>query len=172
MVNTEKQLEAERANLDGLGADPELERKYNEIKRQGMILKLNNHKRHGILPDEIESQDIEMSIQEESEIQTKDENSSRADNKSWTEMIIVSKKNPIFAIEHFLYVICCLVSPYIYGLFVVFGAPETDSASYIVMICLESYFFLNIIFTFFVEFEIEGQVMPVRDLQRIAQNYL
>lgn len=31
---------------------------------------------------------------------------------------------------------------------------------------------MNLIFKFFVEFEVDGQVVPVRDLSLIAQNYL
>ena len=40
------------------------------------------------------------------------------------------------------------------------------------MICYESYFLLTIVFTFFVEYEVVGQLVPVRDLKKIAENYM
>lgn len=40
------------------------------------------------------------------------------------------------------------------------------------MITFESYFLFNILFSFFVEFDVDGQIQPVRDLKLIAENYI
>lgn len=40
------------------------------------------------------------------------------------------------------------------------------------MLVIESFFLFDVIFTFFVEFEVDGQIQPVRDLKSIAVNYL
>ena len=87
-------------------------------------------------------------------------------------MIIVSKKGPVFVVEHMIYVIACLISPYMYAWFAVFGAAEEGSTVFYFAIGIELFFLLNIIFSFFVEFEVEGKVLPVRDLGKIAENYL
>ena len=73
-------------------------------------------------------------------------------------MLVVSKKGYAFAIHNFIYVMCCFTSQYLYATYVCFGEPVSMSASYWVMISFESFFFLNIIFTFFVEYEVEGKL--------------
>ena len=74
-------------------------------------------------------------------------------------------------IERTLYVSLCLVSPYIYAWFAVFGVPEEGSYMYWAMIGMESFFLFNIVFNFFVELDVEGRIMPIRDLQTIAVTY-
>ena len=75
-------------------------------------------------------------------------------------------------VEHTLYMLLCLISPYIYAWFLVFGAPSSDSALYNLSIILELFFFFNIVFSFFVEYQEDGKMQPVRDLRLIAQRYL
>ena len=40
------------------------------------------------------------------------------------------------------------------------------------MITFELYFLFNIVFTFFVEYDVDGQILPERNLPNIARNYL
>ena len=87
-------------------------------------------------------------------------------------MIIVDKKRPLYMIERTLYVNLCLISPYIYAWFAVFGSPQPDSYMHIAMIIMESFFLFNIIFSFFVELEVEGQIMPIRDLSITVTHFL
>ena len=63
-----------------------------------------------------------------------------------------------------IYVLFCLVSPYIYTWFAIYGTPDQNSIKYSLMLMFESYFFFSIIFTFFVEIEMDGQIQPVRDM--------
>ena len=84
----------------------------------------------------------------------------------------MNRKRPIFLIEHLVYVVLSLVSPYIYAWFTVFGTPERDTVWFKAMIFFEGFFSLNIIFTFFVEYDVDDQIEPVRDLLKIAKNYL
>lgn len=59
-------------------------------------------------------------------------------------------------IERFIYVSLCMVSPYIYAWFAVFGSPEEGSVMYRAMIVMESFFLFNIVFNFFVELDVDG----------------
>jgi len=93
------------------------------------------------------------------------------DSKSLTEMVIISRKNPVYIAQRFIYVLCCLVSSYTYVWFAAFAPPKPESTAFYIMLTFELQFFLSILVTFFVEFEVEGQVQPVRDLQKIAANY-
>lgn len=40
------------------------------------------------------------------------------------------------------------------------------------MLAFELQFLLSLLVTFFVELEVEGQIQPVRDIQKIATNYV
>lgn len=71
-----------------------------------------------------------------------------------------------------MYVNLCLISPYIYAWFAVFGTPEPGSFPFTLMIIMESFFVFNIVFNFFVELEVDGKILPIRDLQTIALTYL
>lgn len=71
-------------------------------------------------------------------------------------MFIVNKNGSLYLIERTLYVNLCLISPYIYAWFAVFGSPEPDDIRHKVMIAMESFFLFNIIFSFFVELEVDG----------------
>lgn len=68
----------------------------------------------------------------------------------------------------------CLISSYFYGWLAAFGTPDPikDPIEYGCQIGFELFFFISLIFNFFIEFEIDGQVQPIRDLQRIAVNYI
>lgn len=122
------------------------------------MIKQNVQKREGILGDELVSSDIWMSYQE---------NDSNADNlkhlnedkiKTWYDFFIVDRHRPIFLIEHFIYVVLSSATPYIYAWFCVFGTPPADSMMFKAMIFFELFFLFNIIFSFFVEFDVEGQL--------------
>ena len=65
--------------------------------------------------------------------------------------IIVSRKGFVFVKVQFLYVLMSLITPYIYAWYLVFG----HSFSWIDFF-LEGFFLFNLIFQFFVEFEVEG----------------
>ena len=103
-----------------------------------------------------------------------DANEDFGNDKSFTEMIVVSNKGPVYMIWHTIYVNLCLITPYIYASYGIFGSPEysADDPSFVFEVIAEIFFLLNIIFTFFVDYEVDGQIMPERDLSKIAQNYL
>ena len=62
------------------------------------------------------------------------------------DFIIVDRKKPIFLIKNFIYVALCVFSPYFYTWFCIYGIVDRDSIEFKVMICLEPFFFINIIF--------------------------
>ena len=43
---------------------------------------------------------------------------------------------------------------------------------YILEVFMEIFFVVSLLMNFFVEYKIEGQVQPIRDLQKIAMNYI
>ena len=88
------------------------------------------------------------------------------------ELFIVNKNGSLYMIERAIYVILCLISPYIYAWFTVFGTPEVGSLMHTLMIAIECFFLFNIVFNFFVELEVDGEIMPIRNLQIIAITYL
>ena len=92
--------------------------------------------------------------------------------RSWTDMLVVERKRPLYMVEHTLYIVLCLISPYIYAWFIVFGAPSAQSTMYKLSIFFEVFFFVNIIFSFFVEYREDGKLQPIRDLRLIAQRYI
>ena len=65
-----------------------------------------------------------------------------------------------------------LISPYVYAWYTVFESPEIGSVMFDAMITFELYFLFNIVFTFFVEYDVDGQILPERNLPNIARNYL
>lgn len=65
-----------------------------------------------------------------------------------------------------------MMSPYIYAWFIVFGTPEYHSEFFKLMIFFETYFFFDIVLNFFLEYEEDGLISPVRDLAKIARNYI
>lgn len=76
----------------------------------------------------------------------------------WWEMIIVDRKRPIFLIEHSIYVILSQITPYIYAWFTVFDPPSPSHIMFQAMVSFEVFFFINIIFTFFVEYDVDDQI--------------
>lgn len=88
--------------------------------------------------------------------------------------MIVRKDGTIYIVQNFCYVLLCLCSSYIYVGFAAFGSPELDSdpGMYATEVFMEIFFVVSLLFNFLVELKIDGQVQPVRDLQRIAMNYI
>lgn len=86
------------------------------------------------------------------------------ETKDWTDRFVVSKKGLAYAIVSFLYVMSSLITPYIYAWYLVFGREDSAWVEYM----FESFFVFNLIFQFFVEFQREGKVEPVRDLKLTA----
>lgn len=124
MTALEKNIKKEFEN-DNLDKQMDLERQLAEIKNQRLIIKLNMQKKFGILPSDLDGHDICMSIQEgDKHIEDDADAVPDQENISLASLLVVSKYKPLYIIEHFLFVVCCLISPYIYGWFVVFGRPE------------------------------------------------
>lgn len=122
------------------------------------MIKLNMQKKFGILPNDLDAQDISISLREnDKDIQEVDADRNQ-ESSSIMNLFVVSRYKPLYIIENFIFVICCLVTPYFYAWFVVFGGPKQGSNEYFEMLGFEIFFFLDIIFKFFVEYEVEGQV--------------
>ena len=91
---------------------------------------------------------------------------------SFSQLIIVRRDRPLFMVERSVYVILCFISPFIYAWYAVFGVPQQGSRQFRAMLGMEIFFLFNIIFTFFVELNVEGLTLPVRDLYTIAVTYI
>ena len=129
-------------------------------------------KRYGVLPEEVTASDFVESLKAEKSSESFRNEVAAVSGRSLMQMIIVDKKRPIYMIEHFIYVTLSLISPYVYAWFAVFGTPEPQSFMYTLMFVFESFFLFNIIFTFFVELNVDGQIQPVREITTIAKEYL
>lgn len=95
MNETEKRIHQEKKYFDEFGKDKKLDHIFEEIRCQSNLLKLNMQKRDGIQPSELAYSDILLSIQEGN---VNSHNDDTFESQSWTDMIIVSKKNSVYAI--------------------------------------------------------------------------
>lgn len=119
-------------------------------------MKQSYQKRLGINPDEIGCKDFKMNFSPNDDARSKLELYDKMSADSWQRFIVVNRKGPIFLVEHTIYVFLTLISPYIYAWYTVFGTPPSDEIWFKAMFVFEVFFLFNIIFTFFVEYNVEG----------------
>ena len=150
-------------HTDGDGAvDQGLQAKLDAIKQQRHMIKLNFQKQYGIVPEDFDALAIQMNTVEGDEhldkILKDSMEKAKAESKPILEMIIISRQNPLYIAQRFIYVLSCLVSSYTYVWFAAFAPPTQGTTPFYIMVAFELQFLLAILVTFFVEFEVEGQV--------------
>ena len=93
------------------------------------------------------------------------------ENDSIFDKFILKAENPIVVLSDLIYVLVCLGSAYFYmwcGTFEGQDAEILDTAERYT----ESFFAYYMILKFMSEYNIEGELMPIRDPQKIANHYL
>lgn len=121
LINDIEQRLGENAGDGGADGDDELRAKLHEIKMQKHMLKANQQKINGIEPHNFDEHDIRCGIEDQDDGHMQVEKQDA--NKSWTDMIIMRKEGYCYVIHNFCFVLCCLVSSYIYVWFAAFGSP-------------------------------------------------
>ena len=69
-------------------------------------------------------------------------------------------------------VFCCLTSSYIYAYMAAFENPKPGTVLFDLFIIYELIFLASFLFNFLVDFTPKGEDKPVRDIKKIAWNYL
>ena len=94
-----------------------------------------------------------------------------------TYYIVISQDNPYYKIWCSIEILSCLMSSYMYAYCSVFKQdigevnPGTTPLSFMVLL-FEAIFLVSIILKFFLEFTVEDEPLPVRNMSRIAMRYL
>lgn len=94
-----------------------------------------------------------------------------------TYYIVISLDNPVYNFWCGVEIISCLLSSYMYAYCSVFKndiAHEAPGETWLgdMVYIFESIFMLSIIFKFFLEYQNEDEPLPVRNMKRIAMNYI
>lgn len=161
------------------GEDEELESQVKEIKFLEHKMRQDLKKKFGILPRELESFDFKHSLAHNNEdccytIPEKSSSQTRKRKKeiNWQDFVVISKKSKLYIFWKIGFVLSCLISSYQFTWFAVFGHAIPGTLSYRLMMFFEVYFIISIVFNFFLEYEVQGQTQPVRDLMKIISTYL
>ena len=75
----------------------------------------------GIMPEELDAHDVIMSLKERDKGHEPDDIEPERGIHNLSNMLVFNKYKSAYICEHFLFVMLCLITPYIYGWFVVFG---------------------------------------------------
>ena len=70
-----------------------------------------------------------------------------------------------------IYVMCCLLSPYIYAYFALHGHEEGERTAVWATICFECVFVIAIFKNFITEYTPDGEIIPEKDIMKIAERY-
>ena len=94
-----------------------------------------------------------------------------------TYYIVISSGNPWYKLWCGLDILCCLVSSYMYAYIAVFkneiGYAKVGTTTLCDLVFFfELIFMLSILFKFFLEFKLEEEPLPIRNLKRIAVRYI
>lgn len=93
--------------------------------------------------------------------------------RGFSDFIIISELNPLYHLFEVLITMLCLVSSYIYAYIAAFRLhQDMNQTAYKLSYIFETMFFIDLILNFFVEYQPEDSKYPVRDMSKIAVNYL
>lgn len=93
--------------------------------------------------------------------------------KGFSDFIIISELNPLFQIFQVFITVLCLMSSYVYAYIAAFRLHnDMNESVYKLNYFFETMFLIDCILTFFVEYQPEDSKYPVRDMSKIAINYL
>jgi hypothetical protein len=110
---------------------------------------------------------LRMGQDEEDALKSKDAN--------FCSKFVIRKDHLMLKLLDYVVTALCLVSSYFYGLLAAFRYSDFsgDYAFYFTfMISFESIFLVHMLLKFITEYQVEGEPKPVRDLSKIATNYL
>lgn len=85
---------------------------------------------------------------------------------------IISRHNKLYLMWQTLTILCCLTSAYLYAYMAAFEEPHAGSITFILLYAHEGVFLISMILNFFVEYQNEGDVKPVRDIVLIGKRYI
>lgn len=173
------------ANTDGNAEEEvlqQIETNKRELYLQKMTIHQNYNKKLGILPNDFTKFHVKTSFVLANKIP--DLNDMRVEEtldlsnvhkkifRINMDDIIITQTNKCYMQWQFLNTFCCLTSSYLYAYLAAFENSNDIASLQHVNWAYEGVFLISLIMNFFVEYNEDGQQFPIRDIQKIAINYI
>ena len=136
----------------------------------------------GIMPEEFKIEDVAVSFSKATTLKAMNEESKQATSfievkkLSVYDYLIIPMASPYLSAWSFIHTLCCLTSCYFYAYLAAFDLKNELGEVIVpvrnVYIFFESVFAISFGIQFFVEFQDPQTTLVVRDLKRIALNYI
>ena len=93
------------------------------------------------------------------------------EDSSFIQLIVISETSTARKVWAALYLFSCFTSPYFYAWVALFGHEKGESGYLITSIIFETIFATNILVNFLTEYVPDGEIVPERDIAKIADRY-
>ena len=96
---------------------------------------------------------------------------SHEESNTFVELILISEESTARKVWSAIYLMTCFTSPYFYAWMALFGHEKGQKAPFVTSIIFETIFATNILVNFITDYIPDGEIIPERDLAKIADRY-